>query len=645
MVRDAQRSARDTEILVTLVRSATEMRNSFDEVKKMLIDTEDTVITEVRDNTERTIRNTIGGPRPFPGSAQRSVGGSGTLEDLGQKKRSIFRRALKGLSNNGTKDLGRIEDMLNQLLTEVDTLKSQTAPIGAAGAVGGALAGIDRQAAQSFDNLQPEGQYEQDHGYEPEGIAGTSTASHASQSGHLSLPQSRGNQGSRLGYDRKFSDHRISTVPEAEEDEYDHVNTSAHTDPNLATHYSDPNMLMTPVMQTAERGASVPLATPPQRASGGTVQQTLSNENTPRTDKGKKHGSWFPKISRWSETTTSSVAKAFRNSGRKERASMERYDDVPSRSGSDMDRYEADYNKADPYGDDKLHTGFSEPELQQMVPEDINNPQPAAAVPHLGAFMQEDPKYHVHRDSLNLQHPQPRQGQTDHFKATLESRAQDFDSPMSPRSAEWAGSATSLNRFPPGSEQRQRYSQGTQPDSGYWRSSPAEPPIPPKVPLDGNENIANSSGGGGPRRPPKEPLDATATPQRGNRISKLQKQPPRLSADGGNGNGSPLPFQSVESGYGTATLASGSPRLENRNLSGALGVPTRKPSGPRAMTPRSSGSRGESGKEEEGTGREKEERRRKRGKPQNRTRPVIEYRTDVHADTFGTVDSQESETF
>jgi hypothetical protein len=624
MVRDAQRSARDTEILVTLVKSATEMRNSFDEMKKLIIDTEDTIITETRDNTERTIRNTIGGPRPFPGSAQRSIVGSGTLEDLGQKKRNIFKRALKGLSNKDTKDLGRIEDMLMQLLTEVDTLKSQTAPIGVAAGAGRVVAAHERNTTSSYDNLQPEGQYEQDHGYEPEGIAGTSTASHASQSGHLSLPQSRTGQGSRLGYDRKFSDHRISTVPEAEEDEYDHVNTSAHTDPNLATHYSNPDMLMTPIMQTETRGASVPLATPPQQNSGGTVQQqSLSQENTPRTDKGKKHGSWFPKISRWSETTTSSVTKAFRNSGRKER-SLGRSDDVPSRSGSDLDRYEEQYMnpKTDPYGDDKLHTGFSEPELQQMLPEDINNPQPVAPVPRFGTFTPEDPKYHVHRDSLNLQHPQPRQGQTDHFKATLESRAQDFDSPMSPRSAEWAGSATSLNRFPPGSEQRRdRLSQGAAQDgggSGYWRSSPAEPPIPPKVPLDNSgENAASGNGNAaGPRRPPKEPLDspsATAgTPPRANRVSKLQKQPPRLSAGGRDGNGSPLPFQSVESGYGTATLASGSPRLENRNLSGALSVPTRKPSGPRAMTPGSRGSGGGngSGKEEGGL---KEERRRKRG--------------------------------
>jgi hypothetical protein len=35
-VRDAQRNARDTEILVTLVRSAAEMRESFEDMKKFI---------------------------------------------------------------------------------------------------------------------------------------------------------------------------------------------------------------------------------------------------------------------------------------------------------------------------------------------------------------------------------------------------------------------------------------------------------------------------------------------------------------------------------------------------------------------------------------------------------------------------------
>jgi hypothetical protein len=58
--------------------------------------------------------------------------------------------------------------------------------------------------------------------------------------------------------------------------------------------------------------------------------------------------------------------------------------------------------------------------------------------------------------------------------------------------------------------------------------------------------------------------------------------------------------QNYEASYGSQY--GGSPKLENRNLSSALGVPSRRPSGPRAMTPKSA---------EEDAARE--ERRRKRG--------------------------------
>ena len=609
MVRDAQRSARDTEILVTLVRAAAEMRNSFEDIKRMLADTEDVIITEVKENTDKTVQRAINGPRPFPGSGARSLqSGTMTVDDLPAKKRNIFRRALKGLSGKGVNDLGRIEDMLNQLLTEVDVLKAQTVP---------GNTSASNHDEQSYDNLQQEGAYEQDRGYEPEGNAGTSTASHASQSGHLSIPQSRG-ASAKLGYDRKFSDHRISTVPEDNEDDYDYQPADDHA------HNNNPDMLMTPAIDV-QRGGSVPLATPPR--TGVTAPASMSNENTPRTDKGKKYKStsstgWFgiPKISRWSETTTSSVAQAFRRSKRNDEDGN--FQSPPSRSGSDLAHYDDEYGHTDPYGEDKLHSGFSEQDLphehhdaasghRSPGGEDLQAPPTIPAVAHY-RMTPEDPKYKAHRDSLNLQHPQPRPGQTELFKATLESQAQEFDSPMSPRSADWAGSATSLHRLP---RNANRDSYGSAADQvvnqqqQYWPSSPG-------------------GTAAGPPRPPKEPLDRSGspltrgTPPKGNssRISKLAA--PKTS---------PLPYHSVESGYGTMThgaptasyVSHGhthsrdsqpSPRLENRNLSGALGVPSRRPSGPRAMTPRSparSSARSESvgGGEEEGD----VERRRKRG--------------------------------
>ncbi|KAI1200766.1 hypothetical protein F5X97DRAFT_70349 [Nemania serpens] len=572
MVRDAQRSARDTEILVTLVRSAAEMRNSFDDIKKMLAETEDTIVNDVNANTEKSIKRHLGGPRPFPGSGARSIqgGSQAGTDDMRAKKRNLLRRALQGLSAKGTNDLSRIEDMLIQLLTDVDVLKHQTSgPVG-----------MMSTRAHSLENLQPEIPYEQDHGYEPEGNAGTSTASHASQSGHLSIPQSRG-ASMRAASERKFSDHRISTVQE-DEGEYDQAVEVTRSHP------SRDNMLSPP--SDRQRGESVPLGTPPQTAHG--QQLSASNENTPRTAESRKHKSkgssgFFPKISRWSETTASSIGKAFRSSGgsRKQETTEDFAHQPPSRSGSDLADFDP-YQHQDPYGDDRLHSGFSQ---SALMPQEMNTSGTPGLNQRRAAPMvfatPEDPKYRAHRDSLNLQHPQPRPGQTERFRTALETSAADYDSPMSPRSADWAGSVTSLHRFPQHSTNR--YSNNSAMNAGIGGG---------EYDWAGTASPASQ----GPARPPKEPLDTHSpgaqTPPQNSRVNQLLQKP-----------SSPLPYQSVESGYGTATAThvgsyhSGSPRPENKNLSGALGVPTRRPSGPRAMTP----SRSEDG--------EKDDRRRKRG--------------------------------
>lgn len=570
MVRDAQRSARDTEILVTLVRTAAEMRNSFDDIKRMLADTEDVIITEVKENTDKTVQRHLGGPRPYPGSGARSLqtAGSQAGTDNEKKTRNLWKRAIKSLNTKGTNDLTRIEDMLMQLLSEVDVLKEQTnRPIG-------------QDSGQSLDNIQPAIQYEQDRGYEPEGHAGTSTASYASQSGHLSIPRATSAQ---KGYERKVSGsgNRISTVPEGDEDEH-------HDDQNFVVHNRSNTDMMSPV-QEPQRVNSVPLDTPPQMPAA--AQASLSSENTPRTDKGKKHkssgsSSWFPKISRWSETTASSVGKAFRKS--KDTDDNNLYSG-PSRSGSDLIDYE-NYPVSDPYGDDSLHPGYSQTHLhpQRHDPNQIETdmsftmagvsrtPVPADdahanedALPENPFLMNysapEDPKYKAHRNSLNLQHPQPRNGQTEHFR-TLETTAQEFAQPMSPGSADWAGSMTSLNRF---GNQQPQYSTGSaamDQDQYTWEGAPSPGP--------------GASSSSGPPRPPKEPLDGASTPpQRGvtptrSRISALGYKP------------------------------AGSPKPENRNLHNVLGAPARRPSGPRAMGTKSP---------VPGAENQYEERRRKRG--------------------------------
>ncbi|KAF7544827.1 hypothetical protein G7046_g9703 [Stylonectria norvegica] len=562
MVRDAQRSARDTEIVALLMNTALDMRNSFREVKDIIQDTGDDVIFAGVENTEK-LQKSINGPRPYPGT--RSIQSASQVDTLNEaaKKKNLWKRALQGLSAKGTSDLSRIEDMLMQLLGEVDVLKTQTAPAASPSGRGPSFDNLQ------LDNLQPEGQYEQDRGYEPEGI---STASHASQSGHLSLTQSR-NPSVRLGNERKFSDHRISTVPENEEEyQYDH--------PSPAADRTDPSLL-TPGRPDMQRGSSVPLDTPPQPSGS---LQPLSAENTPRTEKGKKHkpstsSGWLPKISRWSGTTASSVGRAFRGNGSSKKEP--KYDDYPpSRSGSSLASYEDANYQHNPYEEDKLHSGFSEQNLN-MPAQSNAEAGPSQRDVNLTP---DDPKYKAHRNSLNLQHPQPRPGQTERFRTALEYSAQEYDTPMTPKSTDWAGSAVSLNRLPQNTNRYSNGSSGGAREPEYWGSSPTGPPRPPKEPVD-------------------SPLQRT--PPRTSRISKLAKS-------------SPLQHQSDESGYGTMSGAypshtSGSPKPENRNLNAALGVPTRRPSGPRAMTPKSP--------EEEAL---KEERRRKR-------------------DTFGTIGSNHTE--
>lgn len=559
------------------------MRNSFEDMKRLLADTEDVIITEVQGNTEKSVQKAINGPRPLPPSAARSLrqGSQDEMyEDIPTKRRNVFRRALKGLSMKSSNDLGKIEEMLVQLLGDVEGLKV------AQGLKPGS------HPENSYDDLQQEGNYENDHGYEPEGNAGTSTASHASQSGHLSLPLSRGTSAAR-GFDsRKFSDHRISTVPEGDEEELD-----LHEQTVLNNQFENNEQLLTPTRETI-RGGSAPLGTPPHQQ---VLPASLSNENTPRTDKSKKHKSssssgWIPKVSRWSETTASTVLRGFRSSGRSSgRKDNDQFTEPPSRSGSDL----GDYADHDPYGEDRLQ--YSPDRHQQ------ENELPVSLLPP------EDPKYKAHRNSLNLQHPQPRPGPTQRYQTALESQAQNFDTPMTPASANW--SQTSLNRLP--AHNTNRYSNGT---NNTGNMSP--------VSDDAYSNASASNQA--PARPPKEALTPQLPPKI--RTGKLQKPSP-LS----NEHLSPDTHYSAGSGSYDQV---GSPRLASQSLSASLGgVPTRKPTGPRSMSSASK-SGGELNRDD-GTVR----RNKNRGMFPV---PIPHLYAHESLDTFGTIASNhsgESETF
>ncbi|PWY95217.1 hypothetical protein BO94DRAFT_606437 [Aspergillus sclerotioniger CBS 115572] len=446
-VRDAQRNARDTEILVTLVRSAAEMRNSFEEMKKFIAQ-QDGMLLEANDRQHERTHRALGGPRPQPvsvRSARQVPVDDG--DDMRSKRKNIFKRALKGLSLKNSNDLTRIEDMLEQLLDEVEALRI--------GQDDRYMRGGNRPAS-----VDPEG-------YEPEGHAGTSSPGNQSEylstSSQPALEPLVGNSLRRGGLE-----NRVSTVPELDEDmELDEPGD-----------YSSPPMpSQEPVNNRLDRAGSAPVSTPPREpmASGA-----LSSEATPKTtEKAKKHksssSSFFPKISRWSKTTASSMGDNIRNSiqpGRKERASFD-----TSRSGSELAQgpYKTDYY--DHQGDDRLRSTYTLDDPQQ------ENRPPSPLVPSQAS---EAPKYRAHRGSLDLHHPQPRQGPSGRYQSQLETQAQVYGSPPGAPSEHW-GSNPSLS----GVNANPRHSGASRlspiSDAGYSEASSRHtgPPRPPKIKDEG----------------------------------------------------------------------------------------------------------------------------------------------------------------
>lgn len=378
------------------------------------------------------------------------------MDDMPAKRQSVFKRALKGLSGRNSNDYGRIEDMFVQLLGEMEGLKgAQEIRPSASGTRPGSL--------NSYDNLRASGP----EGYEPEGQAGTSST--GNQSGYFSNPPSRQPSGMRGTDGRRGSQNRISTVLEGDEELEMHEQTPR----GHRLEKKDNNLTPT---REFPRGGSVPLDTPPQVHIPTGAQ---SNEHTPKTgtDKSRKHksssSSFFPKISRWSKTTSSSVADNFKSTARRERPISD-----ASRSGSEGQYVITDHY--DPQGDDRLRSNDS---LQNdAIDQDIRPPSPL-----IPSQVSERPKYQAQRDSLNLQHPQPRIGPTQRYHTHLESQAHNFGSPISPTSDQW-GSNPSLARFPPGPGNRHSGGAGNLSpisDAGFSDISAADqaiaPPRPPKV--------------------------------------------------------------------------------------------------------------------------------------------------------------------
>jgi hypothetical protein len=507
-VRDAQRNARDTEILISLVRSAAEMRNQFDDMKKHIAEQDRLILQSVDKNTEATMQRVLGGPRPQPAGSPRGVIRRQFSEDgidrSGEKK-NIFRRALKGLSLKGNNDFGKIEDMLLQILDEVEGLKdaqghgSQRPP----NSNTRSNSHTRSTSLNSYENLRSA----PDPGYEPEGQAGTSSS--PAISAQLSNPSSKYLNGMHSGYDgRRVSEgHRISTVLEGDEEGDDYPYRPSSGPPQLQEYDDERNLTPT---QELRRGNSLPLDTPPEQSA----QFQHNSEQTPKTEKSKKHKSntssifsGFPKISRWSKTTTSSAPdpETARNSTNKRNTRP--YSEV-SRSGSNLNVDNYDDDEYSLHEEDRIRSQTS---LQGRGFTQGRSPSPLIPGERLSM---EDPKYQAHRNSLNLQHPQPRPGPTHRHQTYLESQAVNYENPPTPDQDQWGNTpalALNRNRFSAGSAQTKDlspvYSEGD--EDAYSEHSASEqahnrlpaqgatqgPPRPPKLRDDG-----------GPLVPPKVPL-------------------------------------------------------------------------------------------------------------------------------------------
>lgn len=450
-VRDAQRSARDTEILVTLVRSAAEMRQSFDEMKRFIAEQDKLIMQNTDRDAEQTVQQTvqkvITGPRPQPLGSPRTPRRE-SEEDIQAKRKGVLRRALKGLTGGKkANDLAKVEDMLMQILDNVEDLKHGSVPARQP------MSSYTTDTLDSYEKLRAA----PDSGYEPDGQAGTSST--PSHSGHLSITPKAEKHQFHSGYDgRRGSVNRVSTVLEGDEDyltpDEDHV---------LHNQFENNERLLTPTQEFQRQRGLSPSNTPPQHAA--TFNGAPPNDLTPKTaEKQRKHKSnsssifGVPKISRWSKTTTSSAAPDPATPDSPNMARNLRPLSAASRSGSSqLDKYDDE-----PYGpgdDDRLRSTqslardnerpVSQAETRSMRSQGSRITRtPSPLIPSEASVRQrdnydedpeaspiqedfdhdfDDPKYQAHRNSLLLQHPQPRQGATGRHQNTLETRAQQYD--------------------------------------------------------------------------------------------------------------------------------------------------------------------------------------------------------------------------
>ncbi len=458
---------------MTLVRSAAEMRNSFEDMKRFIAEQDDFIMDTADKQHEKTVQKVINGPRPPPLAMPKvsTRAPSEEDEDTPAKRQNVFKRALRGLGAKNTAELQNIEAMLMRLLGEVESLR--------AGQDGQAVnSRAQSNSINSVDNTREP----TDPGYEPEGQAGTSST--GDRSGFFSNNSSRqaDHRGGAAGH--RDSTNRVSTVMEGDEELEGRKSSERDV---MDQQFVNGRTMLSPERETPDvrdtRGGSLPLGTPPRIQPP--ENRAFSNENTPQMSAdGKSHhrkqksssSSFYPKmISRWSKTTASSIVDNFRGNAQVTPKSQP-YSQV-SQSGSTPIVGEYDY---DPQED-------ALPSTQSYLNGEYAGQENRPPSPLIPSQVSDNPKYHAHRNSMNLQHPQPRQGPTGRFRAHLENEAQSYGdeqfSPTSQSSSVWGhqqgivqsnplvqGNANAQNRYS-GYSGNDRLSPIS--DTGYSESSSA----------------------------------------------------------------------------------------------------------------------------------------------------------------------------
>lgn len=440
------------------------MRSSFEDMKRFIAEQDDLIMDTADKQHDTTVQKIVTGPRPPPLGTARfpARGNSEEDEDTPAKRQNVFKRALRGLSTKNTAELQNIESMLMRLLGEVEGLRSvqEGRP-------------VNSRAQSNSVNSVDNGREATDPGYEPEGQAGTSST--GDRSGFFSNNSSRqaDHRGAAGGH--RGPANRVSTVMEGDEDL---ESLKSHGRPVMDPQYSNGRTLSSPERKAAEvregRGGSVSVEASPRDAMRG--NRAFSNENTPQmsTDSKfqRKHktnsSSFHPRmISRWSKTTASSIADNFRSSA--QALSKPRPYSQASQSGSNLAVGDYDH---DPQEDALRSTDAY---LNEQYGDQENRP-PSPLIP---SQVSDNPKYHAHRNSKNMQHPQPRQGPTGRFQHHLENEAQIYSgepfSPTSQTSSGW-GHQQGLAQDHPNAQQRYSgYSGRLSPisDAAYSESSSA----------------------------------------------------------------------------------------------------------------------------------------------------------------------------